>query len=232
MRTVVGLGSVPAAGWRPTRGWENVNLTVGRYSPASPASLKSVVEKAQQATARRLFTPNFFVSTCGQPNGLPCSEPAPQASVSGLAGLGLINVSLCSPFEAAIEALGEALKRARERNLSSPTILQAQKRYDDETSLLLWRRSQVFFGNCESKTKDIHQLIVAVNAELARAGSSPVLVPESVVEETKPPQESNTASTVKTVAIAASVVAGVVLLAPLVWEGVAWAKVARRSKVR
>jgi hypothetical protein len=144
-----------------------------------------------------------------------------------LGHLGLVNVTSCSAFEAAINALGEALKRAKEAKVSNPDVQRAQERYDRETSLLLWRRSFVTWFDCKEKTQDIRQLIELVNAALSKAGESPVQLPPSTVAETSP---SETASTVKTVAIALGIVAGVVVLAPLVWEGVAWAKAARKAK--
>lgn len=230
---IAGLGSIPAAGWRPTRGWEVARYTVGQRVPVTAPAIRSVVDDAQRRTARALFTPAFAVETCGQPGGLPCAAATPQSALKGLSGLGnlgLVNVTLCSPFEAAIDALGQALERAQALNIVSADVAQARTRYDAETSLLLWRRTQVFFGNCETRTRDIQQLITAVNADIAKAGGKPVLVPQSIVDETKPPEPSETASTIKTVAIAAGVIAGVVVLAPLVWEGVAWAKVARKTR--
>lgn len=233
MRRVVGLGSVPAAGWRPARGWAPNRLTIGRSRSVTTTDLKDVVQSAQRNTAAKMFTPTFAVDTCGQPGGLPCMSATPQSAMgggSGFSGLGLLNVSLCAPFEAAIDALGQALSRAKALNIISANVAQAQSRYDDETSLLVWRRSQVFFGNCTSKTQDIQQLLLAVNADLQRAGGAPVLVPSTVTDESKPSEPSETMATIKTVAIAAGVIAGVVVLAPLVWEGVAWAKVARKTR--
>lgn len=188
---------------------------------------KRVVDDHTLRATTNLFTPQFPLSTCGQPGGLPCMVGTPQ---SGLSGLGLVNVALCSPFETAVETLGLALERANAVGVSSAAIHQAQQRYDQETTYALWNRSVVTVANCSVKTAEILQLIYGVNASLP----NPVIIPAGVTDQggstLNPPPPTDVAGTVKTVAIAAAIIAGAVILAPIVFEAVGWSKLARSRK--
>lgn len=222
---VVGLGSIPAAGWRPTRGWENTHLTVGTRPAFTPASLRSVVDSAEARAAARLFTPAYAVETCGQPGGVPCDSGTPQAALAGF-----VDNTFCPSFARELERSAMLLAEAKRIGLTGPVVDAVQKRYDDEHSWAFWRASSVIStGACKQATSEVSVLNSALSAALQPAGGNVTVAPPAL----PPPSEgSGISSTVKTVAVAAAVIAGVVIAAPLVFEGVAWAKLARKARAR
>lgn len=200
------------------------------------------VQNAQASAAAAFFRPAArsvevgWGQPCGSPGMPPCDSGDPVSALQGLGALGLFNTLGCSSFDDAVATLGQALERAKAQGLTNdPRVKQAQDTYDNETSALPWKRSAVWPTNCAEKTGGIAALIAGVNSALK---DNPVIVPPSVtnasIEANRPPPEpvtpKDTLGTIKTVAIVGGVIAGVVLLAPIVWEGVAWAKAARRKK--
>lgn len=233
---IAGLGSVPAAGWRPTRGWEVSRFTVGQRVPVTAPAIRAVVDDAQRRTARALFTPAFAVETCGQPGGLPCSAATPQSALKGLSGLGDLGAAwdynpLCSSFAYEMNRLGPLLAEADRIGLTGTVVDQARARLDVESSsLMAWRRSDpVLPSTCAKVTNEVLALNNALAAAIKQRGGDPgIAAPPGQPYDPNAP--SDTASTIKTVAIAAAIIAGVMVVAPMVWEGVAWAKVARSKK--
>lgn len=181
---------------------------------------------------------------CGMPGMPPCPERYDaRTGLGGLGNLGLVNTAYCSSFDDAVATLGDALSRALSAGLgTNPTYLQAKQVYDDETSLLLWRRTAVGVWNCTAQTARIGGLINAVNGLLSTANVPQTVVPPAVQTSTasaaadtasaaaaaqNPPAPTDIAGTIKFVAVAAVAIAGAVVLAPIIGEAVGFSKVAR-----
>lgn len=216
-----GLGT-PAAAWRPTRGWD-----AGPRLRVHTSDLKNVVESAKQRAAAKLFTPAFAVSSCGQPGGLPCTASTPQSALAGLGAPWDYDVT-CSEFSAQMDRMSRLLGEVTRLGLTGTVVEQAKQRFADESSAFFWKRSDpVLPSTCTRVTGEVTAINEALSKAIAAAGGNTDVAPPPI-----PGGGNETASTIKTVAIAAGVIAGVVVLAPLVFEGVAWAKIARKARGR
>ncbi len=175
----------------------------------------------------------------GCPPGRPCGQAAPLAGLSGYAqSFG------CDSFDAALDTLVEALRRADAAGLVGPDITQAQNRADDETSMWRpWARSAVLPTNCKNKTAELALLINNVNVALSKAQASgassqpPVSLPPSVLAATaaanqsatdagKPPEEMSL--TAKIALIGGISVAGLIAVAVITGQVAPLLRVAKK----
>jgi hypothetical protein len=236
-----GLGAVPAAAWRPTRGWEPARFTVGnRRLPVTTTDLKQVVEGSKALAVKRFFRPGLVDPVCGMPGSPPCSTPTPQAALQGLDGgilgppwEGGMSGVLCGSFANAMNRLSRLLAEAKRLNLGGTVVAQAQQRLDDESSVVsFWKRSDpILPSTCTKVTAEVEALNTALEKLIAQAGGNVDVAPPPALPA-PPSKVSEVASTVKWVAVSAGIIAGVVLLAPVVYEGVAWVRQARKRKAR
>lgn len=169
---------------------------------------------------------------CGQgPQGLPCQVP--EVVSGGLGSLGAsawwsspISEWRCSELPTVVEDLGRALAESKRIGATSMAVKDAQAFYDRESSW--WNGTNPW---TESKCKELSNfgraLLNALNTTNQASGGQTVAVsPVYTGDSGTGPSFfgglfSDTTSTIKTVAIAAAVVAGVVVVAPIVWEAVA-----------
>lgn len=172
---------------------------------------------------------------CGQGSmGMPCQVP--EVVSGGLGGLGAswwgssaISTLACSELQAVLSPMGRALAEAKRVGVTSMAVKDAQEFYDKESSF--WSGSNPWAPqSCRDVTNAGQVRLNALNAAIASAGGSPAAPP--VEPGSGGPGEGgglfgNWMSTVKTVAIAGAVIAGVVVVAPIVWELVASRRASR-----
>lgn len=141
----------------------------------------------------------------------PFQMQAPRASmrVGGLSGLGSSWYvgTFCNSFSEAVDALGASLAEARRLTLEAdPTYVQGYERWERETSLSSWRRTDPLLpSTCVKGTADILALTTALNAKVAAAGGTPSIMPTP-----PPPGAGELSPTAKFAIIGGIVVVGII----------------------
>lgn len=174
---------------------------------------------------------------CGQGSmGMPCQVP--EVVSGGLGGLGFsifgsgtISDGLCSSLQDVLGSMGRALAEARRVGASGVAVQDAQAFYTKETTFST-ASNPWLPQKCRDLSNAGQVRLQALNAVIASAGGSPAAPP--VVPGSGGPGAAGGGlfgdwmSTVKTVAIAGAVIAGVVVVAPVVWETVSAVRSSRR----
>lgn len=223
-----------AASWRPVRGREVGLLRQGLPSRIAPMS--ATVQQATVSAAAKFFTPAFRVEAPDYGDAPRADHGSVVSSFKGLSGLGNVeglgslgslgtiwfNTLGCDSFEMAVNDLGVIVSRA---NTSTPAIERARQVYEDETSALPWKRSQVSFVNCSARTAYIAAIAAAANADLP-ANMRLVLAPkvQEVLNERnadtanagKPPEEMS--ATAKFAIVGGITVVGIIGVAVIVGQ--------------
>lgn len=245
MKLPSGFGALSNA-WRPVRGRESGLMNRGYGG----TTVKQAVDANTRQAAARFFSPAFQVQAAGYgiaplpSNGAPIS--AMGANGSGFGDLGWLQTAFCDKFDQALDTLGELVKRLDAAGAQGPNAQQARTRWASENSLNPFNRTAVGLTNCTQRTAELTQLINAANAELVTATTPANAVPiPPVMQETiasantdaamaakVPDAPPDITGTIKTVAIAAGVIAAVVVVGPIVWEAVSAAKMFRKAKGR
>lgn len=213
MHRFSGLGSpIP-----PLRRWGEeapfLGVSVSAYRNTGGSEPLRTVQQRQHQRARALFQPTFAIEPAGygmMPRANTGSAVSAVTGSSGLSGLGLVTSS-SSVYDDAIASLAEAVRRGVATGLSSDNFLQIKQFVEDETSLLLYKRSAVWPWNATDKVKQVNAYLATVNAELRKAGKSPVAAPPSTDDAIKPPDEMS--ATAKFAIIGGITVAGIIGIA-------------------
>jgi hypothetical protein len=166
--------------------------------------------------------------------GLPCQgrTSVPNVGLSGLGfsvfGSGTVSNALCSELQAVLDPMGRALSEARRVGASGGAVSDAQTFYDRETTFAT-ASNPWLPQKCRDLANDASVRLAALNSAVSSAGGQMVRPPAE--PGSGGPGSEGLASTwmgtLKTVAIAAAVIAGVAVVAPIVWEAVAVHKARR-----
>jgi hypothetical protein len=245
MKLPSGFGALSNA-WRPVRGREAGLANRGRGG----ATVQQAVAANTSAAAARFFSPAFQVQAAGYGIAPRASDGAPIAAMgasgSGFGDLGWAQTAFCDKFDEALDTLGELVKRLDAANVHTSNAEQARTRWANENSLNPFNRTAVGVWNCTQRTAELAQLIGAANAELVSATTPANAVPippvvaevaasantDAAMAAKVPDAPPDITGTIKTVAIAAGVIAAVVVIGPIVWEAVSAAKMVRKARGR
>lgn len=180
-------------------------------------------------------------AVCGQPGTPPCDVGTPQSALSGLSGswtnllpgVTAASAVVCSDFAAAVKRLGIVLAEAKRVGARGAVVDDAAAYFENESSWLPWKRTDpVDTATCAQAVATANGYISALTGVVRQAGGQTVNLPAPVVpkEPGSPGGFADILATVRMVALGGAVIAGVVLLAPVVWEGVSALKLLKKGR--
>ncbi|MFA6168566.1 MAG: hypothetical protein WC700_18215 [Gemmatimonadaceae bacterium] len=165
--------------------------------------------------------------------GAPCQGRTQVPNV-GLGGLGfswpgstiISNNVACVGLQDVLGAMGLALAEAKRVGASGLAVGDAQAFYDKETN---WSSASnpILPSSCTAVTDAAKVRLAALNAAVGSAGGQMTAPPVSAGSGGAGGLVGDWMGTMRTVAIAAAVIAGVVVVAPIVWNAVAVSKARR-----
>ncbi len=161
---------------------------------------------------------------CDMPGSPPCDKGSVTSAFAGLGQLGRITNAVCSDHTTELEQLDDLLGEADRLSLDSLTVKQAQT-YVARFNGVSWQHP-MWPATCTAEVSKARALYKALNAEIRAAGGTAGV-------ERPPPDSSgptDITGTIKTVAIAGAIIAGVVLLFPIVKEGIVSLHLFRAAK--
>lgn len=189
-------------------------------------SYKTGVE--QRAFFSKAFAPARAL-TCGMPGMPPCDTGAPISAIApgptgfnGLGDLGRvfpIGVGDCAVARRLLDELELLMKDPAFQSLPATTKASASSIFDDLDSYkVAW--------DCGPAVAELTSTIREVRAQLERQGitpPSPIYNPSTVASS----GGNTTLDDVKPLLVAGAVIVGALVLAPVIFEGVAWARAFR-----
>ena len=240
-----GLGSAPQSVVAPARhGYENSVRRISRASCVpgnlSPRAILRPPDAHSKASAQ--FWRSVKLDVTGVEGGMPLRNSTPALGAGGgLGQLGSLGVPFyaklhaCSQLTSVLERLELALAEARASgvNTGSVAFRAADTFYSRETSYFAWNRSDPLLpGTCDRVAAEGEAALRQLNAAIVGVGGSTIYTtPVGGGDGTpKPIDWSEALGTVKTVAIAAAIVAGAVAVAPVLAEAAGLSKMFRKAR--
>jgi len=187
----------------------------------------AAVKAALPLHASRAVVPSGSIvdwSTCGGPNQPPCNQgyAGPQAALQGLSSFGA--VFGCSSFQLALGRLNTLLDQYKSANLdTSNGDYVAASNFSDqygEFSLnVIWSNDDCTTVTTEAQTH-INNLAALLGVQAPAAAPSTDVTTGSNGGQNLPqaPQSQGLLDQLKPVLIAAAVIAGAVVVAPIAWS--------------
>mgnify|MGYP001577335948 FL=1 len=170
---------------------------------------------------RTLFRENnvLDIRTCGQPGAPPCNTASAPSALQGwepprsLGSLGRITNIACSDHTTALDQLENLVGEANRVGMQGLELNQAVT-YLDRFSGISWQHP-AWPSTCDREVANARAIYNALATRLKAQGAATganLFGPDDLV----PPARPDITGTIKTVAIVAGVIAGVVLLFPIV----------------
>lgn len=179
---------------------------------------------------RMTFRPNSIMDSnmCGQPGGMPCPTGDSRASLAGLGSLGRIRNFLCSDHTDVLDQIDNLIGEADRIGVAPLTYTQA-KTYVAKFDRWGTTANPILPSTCDKEIALGRQIYNALAMTLKASGGAegqPLFTPDQL---TAPPQQDIT-GTIKTVAIVTGIIAGAVVLFPIVKEIIFARRAMRGSK--